>query len=260
MRTIRIIPCLDVDEGRVVKGVRFLDLVDAGDPSKLARAYDEEGADELVFLDITASSGNREIILDVVERTASQVFIPLTVGGGIRTVEDARKILRNGADKVAINSQAVARPALISEIAGEFGSQCVVVAIDAKHVLNGSGDISDQNSWEVYVKGGRVPTAIDVLKWATECQERGAGELLITSMDRDGTKAGYDIDLMREISSLVTVPIIASGGVGEPEDFLIGAREGKADGLLAASVFHFGECSISQVKKYLLDNEIMVRL
>ncbi len=251
MNTVRIIACLDVDGGRVMKGVQFVDLVDAGDPAELAARYDGEGADEVVFLDITASSGQRDTMIDVVERTADSVFIPLTVGGGIRTVQDARRLLRAGADKVGINSAAIAKPDLIDDIAAEFGSQCVVVAIDAK-TRSGSPD------FEVIVHGGRTQTGRDVVEWAAECNARGAGEILLTSMDRDGTQLGYDLALTSEVSQAVNVPVIASGGVGSLDDFLSGAHAG-ADGLLAASIFHFRTHTISEVKQHLMEAGIQVR-
>lgn len=234
-----------------MKGVQFVDLVDAGDPAELAARYDGEGADEVVFLDITASSGQRDTMIDVVERTADSVFIPLTVGGGIRTVQDARRLLRAGADKVGINSAAIAKPDLIDDIAAEFGSQCVVVAIDAK-TRSGSPD------FEVIVHGGRTQTGRDVVEWAAECNARGAGEILLTSMDRDGTQLGYDLALTSEVSQAVNVPVIASGGVGSLDDFLSGAHAG-ADGLLAASIFHFRTHTISEVKQHLMEAGIQVR-
>ena len=226
----RIIPCLDVKEGRVVKGVNFVNLIDAGDPVENAKVYDEQGADELVFLDITASYEKRNIMINVVKRTAEEVFIPLTVGGGVRTVQDIRNLLNAGADKVSINTAAVKNPQLIYEGAKLFGSQCIVVAIDAKR---------KGNSWEVYIHGGRTPTGIDAIEWAKRVVDLGAGEILLTSMDRDGTKAGYDLELTRAISEAVSVPVIASGGAGTKEHFYEGLVEGKADAVLAASVFHF---------------------
>jgi len=247
----RIIPCLDVKEGRVVKGVNFVNLVDAGDPVENAKVYDEQGADELVFLDITASYEKRKIMIDVVRRTAEQVFMPLTVGGGIRTVEDIRELLNAGADKVSINTAAVKNPELITEGAKLFGSQCIVVAIDAKRV----GD-----RWEVFIHGGRTPTGIDAVEWAKEVVDRGAGEILLTSMDRDGTKEGYDIELTRAIAEAVSVPVIASGGAGKKEHFYEGLVEGKADAVLAASVFHFREISIPELKTYLKEKGVPVRL
>ncbi len=247
----RIIPCLDVKEGRVVKGVNFVNLIDAGDPIENAKVYDEQGADELVFLDITASYEKRGIMIDVVRRTAEEVFMPLTVGGGVRTVEDIRNLLNAGADKVSINTAAVKNPELITEGAKLFGSQCIVVAIDAKR--NGE-------SWEVYIHGGRTPTGKDAVEWAKEVVDRGAGEILLTSMDRDGTKAGYDIELTRAISEAVSVPVIASGGAGKPEHFYEGLTQGKADAVLAASVFHFREISIPELKKYLKERGVWVRV
>ncbi|MBZ4653855.1 MAG: imidazole glycerol phosphate synthase subunit HisF [Bacillota bacterium] len=248
----RIIPCLDVDKGRVVKGTKFLELKDAGDPVELAAYYDRAGADELVFLDITASSEHRNIILDVVSRVAEKVFIPFTVGGGIRSVQDMRKILQAGADKVALNTAAVQNPGVISEGAYHFGSQCVVVAIDARKVAEGR--------WEVYIHGGRTPTGLDVITWAKKVEELGAGEILLTSMDRDGTKEGYDLELTRAVSEAVSVPVIASGGVGTVEHLYEGAILGQADGLLAASIFHFGEKTIAEVKNYLNTKGVVVRL
>jgi cyclase len=240
MITARVIPCLDVTDGRVVKGVNFVSLRDAGDPVELAATYDAAGADELVFLDITASSDNRNTMVDVVRRTAEEVFIPFTVGGGIRSVENARTMLRAGADKVSVNTYAVERPTLISDIAYEFGNQCVVVAIDAKRRANGG--------WEVFLHGGRTPTGIDALLWAQDAVAHGAGEILLTSMDRDGTKDGFDIELTRAISDAVSVPVIASGGVGNLDHLVEGVLEGHASAVLAASIFHFGEYSIAQAK------------
>ena len=247
----RIIPCLDVDDGRVVKGVNFVDIRDAGDPVKQARFYDEAGADELVFLDITATHEGRDIMHDVVRRTADQVFIPLTVGGGLRSVDDMRTMLHAGADKVAINSAAVKNPDLITEGAEAFGAQCIVVAIDAKRVDDG---------WEVFVHGGRKPTGIDAIEWAVEAEERGAGELLVTSMDRDGTKDGYDVDLLRTISRRVRIPVIASGGAGNLEHLRDGLVEGEADAVLAASIFHFREYSVEEAKQSLHEAGLPVRL
>ena len=240
MITARVIPCLDVTDGRVVKGVNFVSLRDAGDPVELAATYDAAGADELVFLDITASSANRNTMVDVVRRTAEEVFIPFTVGGGIRSVENARTMLRAGADKVSVNTSAVERPTLISDIAYEFGNQCVVVAIDAKRRANGG--------WEVFLHGGRTPTGIDALLWAQDAVAHGAGEILLTSMDRDGTKDGFDIELTCAISDAVSVPVIASGGVGNLVHLVEGVLEGHASAVLAASIFHFGEYSIAQAK------------
>jgi cyclase len=247
----RIIPCLDVDGGRVVKGTRFLDLRDAGDPVELAAFYDREGADELVFLDITASSEDRAILIDVVQRTADQVFIPLTVGGGVRSVQDMSALLEAGADKTSINSAALARPELITEGAALLGSQCVVLAIDAKRTAE---------SWNVFSHGGRNDTRRDAIAWAREGVERGAGEILLTSMDRDGTKQGYDLELTQTVAKAVTVPLIASGGAGEPEHLRAALEEGNADAALAASIFHFGEHSIAEVKRYLSERRVPVRL
>ena len=254
MRNVRIIPCLDVEGGRVVKGVNFVDLVDAGDPVELARRYDEQGADEVVFLDITASSDQRDTILDVARRTAEEVFIPFTIGGGIRTVEDARRLLRAGADKVSVNTAAVDRPELISEIAGEFGSQCAVVAIDAKRRTGSASD-----GWEVFVHGGRTPTGLDAVEWAVRCEELGAGEILLTSMDRDGTRDGFDLHLTRAIADAVNVPVIASGGVGTLDHLVHGVTKGGADAVLAASIFHFGEHTVAEAKAHLLEAGVSVR-
>ena len=251
MNTKRIIPCLDVDRGRVVKGVKFVGIRDAGDPAACARAYHEQGADELVFLDITASSEARPILLEAVRKTAEEVFLPLTVGGGIRSVENARELLRAGADKVSLNTAAVQRPELISEVAEAFGCQCVVLAIDARRKSGG---------WEVTTHGGRQSTSLDALAWAQEGVKRGAGEILLTSMDADGTKAGYDLPLTRTISSAVAVPVIASGGAGTPEHFAeVLGKSGGADAALAASLFHFGELTVPQVKRYLQGKGISVR-
>ena len=251
MFTKRIIPCLDVNEGRVVKGVNFVNLRDAGDPVEIAGVYDREGADELVFLDITASSDNRATVVDMVRKVAEKVFIPFTVGGGIRTVEDFRAILREGADKVSVNSAAINRPELISEAALKFGSQCVVVAIDARR----TGD-----SFHVYKNGGRVDTGLDAVEWAMRAEKLGAGEILLTSMDCDGTKAGYDIELTSTIAKSVGIPVIASGGAGTAEDFYAALTEGKADAALAASLFHYKELEIREVKEYLRSRGISVRL
>lgn len=248
----RVIPCLDVTNGRVVKGVNFVDLRDAGDPVELAARYDREGADELVFLDITASSDGRDTMVDVVSRTAEQVFIPFTVGGGIREVAHARALLRAGADKVSINTSAVERPELISEIAEEFGAQCVVCAIDAKRDA-GTG------RWLVHLHGGRTPTDRDAVEWAVDAVRRGAGEILLTSMDRDGTREGFDIDLTRAVSSAVTVPVIASGGVGSLDHLVEGVVHGGATGVLAASIFHFGEHTIADAKRVLSARGVRVR-
>lgn len=249
----RIIPCLDVNCGRVVKGVNFVNLIDAGDPVECAAVYDKAGADELVFLDITASSDARDTVVDMVEAVAKRVFIPFTVGGGIRTVDDFRKILNAGADKVSVNSAAVKNPELIREAAERFGSQCVVCAIDAKRRENGSG-------WDVYLNGGRVNTGIDAVEWAKRAADLGAGEILLTSMDCDGTKAGYDIELTRAVSESVSIPVIASGGAGKMEHFLDAFRDGKADAVLAASLFHFKEIEINELKRYLAENGESVRL
>ncbi len=248
----RVIPCLDVKDGRVVKGVSFVDLRDAGDPVECAAAYDKQGADELVFLDITASSDDRSIVIDMVRRVAETVFIPFTVGGGIRKVEDFTALLRAGADKVSVNSAAILRPELISEAAYKFGSQCVVVAIDAKRRADGSG-------WTIYKNGGRVDMGIDAVEWAIEAEKRGAGEILLTSMDCDGQKSGYDLELTRTISENVGIPVIASGGAGEKKHFLDALDYGKADAALAASLFHFKELEIPDLKNYLADNGISVR-
>ena len=256
----RIIPCLDVDKGRVVKGIKFVSLRDAGDPVEAAKAYNDAGADELVFLDITASHEQRPIILDVVERTAAAVFMPLTVGGGIRAIEDIRALLNAGADKVSINTSAVERPPFISESSNRFGCQCIVVAIDAKRIQ--TSDIRHETSglrWEVYTHGGRTPTGKDVVAWAKEAERRGAGEILLTSMDQDGTKQGYDIELTKAISSGVGIPVIASGGAGSPEHFREALTTGGADAALAASLFHFGELSVSDVKRYLTSKGVTVR-
>jgi len=250
VRSVRVIPCLDVDEGRVVKGVNFVDLRDAGDPVELAARYDQEGADELVFLDITASSGNRETMVDVVTRTAEQVFIPLTVGGGVRGVEDARKLLRAGADKVSVNTSAVARPELISELATEFGAQCVVVAIDARVAPGG---------YEVFTHGGRKPTGLDAVSWAAEAERLGAGEILLTSMDRDGTKDGFDLELTNAVVNACGLPVIASGGVGTLQHLLEGALYGNADAVLAASIFHFGEATVAEAKAHMAAGGVTVR-
>lgn len=252
MFTKRIIPCLDVHDGRVVKGVNFVNLQDAGDPVEIAAAYDKAGADELVFLDITASSDARNTVVDMVRRVAEQVFIPFTVGGGIRSVDDFRAILREGADKVSINSSAIRNPQLISDGADKFGSQCVVVAIDAKRRENAEG-------WEVYINGGRVNTGIDAVEWAIRANELGAGEILLTSMDCDGTKAGYDIELTRTIAENVSIPVIASGGAGTMEHFYDAFAEGKAEAALAASLFHYKEMEIKDLKNYLAGRDIPVR-
>ena len=253
MLTKRIIPCLDVHNGRVVKGINFVNLKDAGDPVEIAAAYDKAGADELVFLDITASSDARNIMIDMVKRVAETVFIPFTVGGGIRTVDDFKAILREGADKISINSSAINNPTLISEAADKFGSQCVVVAIDARRRADGSG-------WNIYKNGGRVDVGIDAVEWAMKVNQLGAGEILLTSMDSDGTKAGYDLELTRLISENVSIPVIASGGAGTKEHFYEALTEGKADAALAASLFHYKELEIDEVKRYLKNREVEVRL
>lgn len=253
MHTKRIIPCLDVNNGRVVKGINFVNLQDAGDPVEAGEAYDKAGADELVFLDITASSDDRKTVVDMVRRVAEKVFIPFTVGGGIRTVEDFRVLLREGADKISINSSAINRPELISEAADKFGSQCVVVAIDAKRRADGSG-------WNIYKNGGRIDTGIDALAWAEKVTRMGAGEILLTSMDCDGTKAGYDIELTRRVADLVPVPVIASGGAGRLEHFYDALTDGGAEAVLAASLFHYKELEIGEVKKYLKEKGVSVRL
>jgi cyclase len=247
----RIIPCLDVTDGRVVKGVNFLELRDAGDPVEIAKRYDDQGADELTFLDITASSDNRGLILHIIEEVASQVFIPLTVGGGVREVDDVRRLLNAGADKVSINTSAVLNPQLVADAAARFGSQCIVVAIDAKQV----GD-----HWEVFTHGGRKATGIDAVEWARKMEALGAGELLVTSMDRDGTKSGFNLPLNRAISVAVDVPIIASGGVGNLTHLVEGVQEGGADAVLAASIFHYGEFTVRQAKEFMRDHGIEVRL
>lgn len=253
MFTKRIIPCLDVHNGRVVKGVNFVDLVDAGDPVAIAKAYDEAGADEVVFLDITASSDARETVVDMVRKVAENVFIPFTVGGGIRSVEDFRAILREGADKISVNSAAINRPELVSEAAEKFGSQCVVVAIDAKKREDGTG-------WNIYKNGGRIDVGIDAVEWAKKVESLGAGEILLTSMDKDGTKSGYDLELTRAIAEAVSIPVIASGGAGTLEHFYEALTEGKADATLAASLFHFKELEVKEVKQYLREKGVSVRL
>ena len=251
----RVIPCLDVTDGRVVKGINFVDLRDAGDPVELAKVYDAEGADELVFLDITASSDDRETMVDVVRRVAEQVAIPFAVGGGLRTVDDARRMLRAGADKIAFNTAAVNRPELLTEAALAFGSQSVVAAIDARR-----RDADDPSAgWEITIHGGRTPTGIDAVEWCRRVQDLGAGEILLTSMDRDGTKAGFDIDLLRAVTDVVTIPVIASGGAGTGEDMAAGIRDGHASAVLAASIFHFGELRIDAVKATMADEGVTVR-
>ncbi len=252
----RIIPCLDVDRGRVVKGVNFVGLRDAGDPVEVARRYDQQGADELCFLDITASSDDRGLILDIIERVAAQVFIPLTVGGGVRTVNDVRRLLNAGADKVSINTAAVLNPDLVAEASGKVGSQCIVVAIDAKRVV----DKAASSRWEVFTHGGRKTSGLDAVEWARKVQALGAGEILLTSMDRDGTRDGFDIELTRAISDAVRIPLIASGGVGTLEHLAQGVVSGHADAVLAASIFHYGEFTVAQAKSYLAERGIEVRL
>ena len=252
MQSVRVIPCLDVDAGRVVKGVKFVDLREAGDPALLAAGYDEQGADEVVFLDITASSDQRDTMIDVVRRTAEQIYIPLTVGGGVRTVADARRLLRAGADKVGVNTAALERPEVISEIASEFGAQCVVVAIDARRV-------PEENRFEVHTHGGRRPTGVDVLEWAAKVEALGAGEILLTSMDRDGTRDGYDLDLTRQVVDACRIPVIASGGVGTLDHLVEGARDGRADAVLAASIFHFGEYTVGEAKEQMAAAGLVVR-
>ena len=252
---VRIIPCLDVDDGRVVKGVRFVDIRDAGDPVEIAQRYDEQGADEITFLDITASSDDRDIMVSMVEAVASTVFIPLTVGGGIRSNEDIRRMLNAGADKLAINTAAIVNPEFVKAAADHFGEQCIVVAIDAKQVEYGADP-----RWEVYTHGGRKPTGIDALEWATKMDEYGAGEILLTSMDRDGTRDGFDLALTRTISDAVNVPVVASGGVGGLDDLVAGVVDGHADAVLAASIFHFGEYTVRQAKERMMQSHIDVRL
>ena len=250
----RIIPCLDVTDGRVVKGVNFVALRDAGDPVEIARKYDEQGADEITFLDITASSDNRGLLLDIVEQVASQVFIPLTVGGGVREVGDVRRLLNAGADKVSINTAAVQNPQLVEDAAGRFGSQCIVVAVDVKRAPGPTA------RWEVFTHGGRRPTGLDAVEWGKRMQAAGAGEILLTSMDRDGTRAGFDLEITRAFSEALEIPIIASGGVGGLQDLVDGVLIGKADAVLAASVFHYGELTVQQAKRYMAQNNIEVRL
>ena len=252
----RIIPCLDVDNGRVVKGVKFVDIRDAGDPVEVARRYDQEGADEITFLDITASSDNRETIVHVVEQVASEVFIPLTVGGGIRTVDDVLRMLNAGADKVGINTAAVFNPEFVKEATERFGSQCIVVAIDAKCV-SGEGE---PLRWEVFTHGGRKPTGLDAIEWAKKMTAYGAGEILLTSMDRDGTKIGFDLELTQAISRAVSIPVIASGGVGNLDHLVDGVKEGEADAVLAASIFHFAEYSVGEAKQYMAERGVEVRI
>ncbi len=251
----RIIPCLDVDAGRVVKGVKFVDIRDAGDPVEIAKRYNQEGADEITFLDITASSDERDTIEHVVEQVASQVFIPLTVGGGIRTIADIRRMLNAGADKVGINTAAVHNPEFVKEAADKVGSQCIVVSIDAKRVSKEN----EPNKWEIFTHGGRKPTGIDALEWAIKMTQYGAGEVLLTSMDQDGTKSGFDLELTRTISEAVTIPVIASGGVGNLEHLSDGVTKGQADAVLAASIFHFGEYTIAEAKQHMQNQGITVR-
>ncbi len=255
MRSARVIPCLDVTAGRVVKGVNFVDLRDAGDPVELAARYDAEGADEVVFLDITASSDDRDTMVDVVARTAEEVFIPLTVGGGIRTVDDARRMLRAGADKVSLNTAAINRPETISDVADEFGSQCAVVAIDARR----RQPSDSQSGWGVFTHGGRNPTPLDAIEWAVEAERLGAGEILLTSMDRDGTRDGFDLELTRTVADAVGIPVIASGGVGTLDHLVHGVVEGGADAVLAASIFHFGEHTVAEAKAVMAAAGIAVR-
>ncbi len=251
MVDIRIIPCLDVNEGRVVKGINFVSLKDAGDPVEQAKIYSEEGADEITFLDITATHEKRKPMIDVIEKTAENIFVPLTVGGGVKTVDDMKSFLDVGADKISLNSAAIKNPQLVTDGAQKFGNQCIVVAIDAKWV---------GNQWNVFINGGRVDTKINAVLWAKKAVKLGAGEILLTSMDRDGTKNGYDLDLTKTVASSVSVPVIASGGIGKLDDFLNGVNYGKASALLAASVFHYKEYSISTVKKYLSSNGVNVRI
>jgi cyclase len=258
VRSVRVIPCLDVDAGRVVKGVNFVGLRDAGDPVELAARYDDEGADELVFLDITASSDARDTMVDVARRTAEAVFIPFTIGGGVRSVDDARRLLRVGADKVAVNSAAIARPELVTELSEEFGAQCVVVAIDARRP-DGTGSGAEGADAEVYSHGGRTPTGLDTIAWAEEVVARGAGEILLTSMDRDGTKSGFDLALTRAVSEAVNVPLVASGGVGHLDHLVEGVVDGGADAVLAASIFHFGQHTIGEAKQRLAAAGVSVR-
>ena len=252
MLTKRIIPCLDVTAGRVVKGVNFVELKDAGNPVEIARRYNDQGADELTFLDITASSDQRDLILNIIEDVSSQVFIPLTVGGGVRTVEDVRRLLNAGADKVSINTSAVTNPQLVADASSRYGSQCIVVAIDAKQVSPGR--------WEIFTHGGRNPTGLEAVSWAQKMENLGAGEILLTSMDRDGTKSGFDIELTRAISDSVNIPVIASGGVGNLQHLADGIQKGHADAVLAASIFHYGEYTVQQAKKFMSDQNIPVRL
>jgi imidazole glycerol-phosphate synthase subunit HisF len=255
----RIIPCLDVREGRVVKGVQFVDICDAGDPVEVAQVYDREGADELVFLDITASYERRKIILDIVARTAEQVFMPLTVGGGVSSLEDMRNLLNSGADKVSVNTAAVKEPALVQRAALRFGSQCIVVAIDARRVQDTIDGAGSGPRWQVYTHGGRTPTGLDAVQWAVEMERFGAGEILLTSMDRDGTQEGYDLELTHAVSSAVSIPVIASGGVGTLEHLYEGLTQGRADAVLAASIFHFRTHTVQETKAYLAVRGVPVR-
>jgi cyclase len=248
----RIIPCLDVTAGRVVKGVNFLELRDAGDPIEIARRYDEQGADEITFLDITATSDGRGLILDIIEAVASQVFIPLTVGGGVRAVDDVRRLLNAGADKVGINSSAISNPQLVFDASQKYGSQCIVVAIDAKKASDGR--------WEVFTHGGRKATGLDAIEWAKKMESLGAGEILLTSMDRDGTKSGFDLDLTRSVSDAISIPVIASGGVGGLQDLADGVKLGRADAVLAASIFHYGQHTVQEAKRFMTDQGIPMRL
>lgn len=252
MLTKRIIPCLDVTAGRVVKGVNFVELKDAGDPVEIARRYNDQGADELTFLDITASSDQRDLILNIIEDVSSQVFIPLTVGGGVRTVEDVRRLLNAGADKVSINTSAVTNPQLVADASSRYGSQCIVVAIDAKQVSPGQ--------WQVFTHGGRNATGLEVIEWAKKMAQLGAGEILLTSMDKDGTKSGFDLELTRAVSDAVNIPVIASGGVGNLQHLADGVQQGHADAVLAASIFHYGEYTVQQAKKFMSERNIPVRL
>jgi len=248
----RIIPCLDVTAGRVVKGVNFLELRDAGDPVEIAKRYDDQGADEITFLDITATSDGRDLILDIIEAVASQVFIPLTVGGGVRAVEDVRRLLNAGADKVGINSSAISNPQLVYDAAQKYGSQCIVVAIDAKKASDGR--------WEVFTHGGRKATGLDAIEWAKKMEGLGAGEILLTSMDRDGTKSGFDLDLTRSVSDAISIPVIASGGVGGLQDLSDGVKVGRADAVLAASIFHYGQHTVQEAKRFMAEQGIPMRL
>ncbi len=248
----RIIPCLDVTAGRVVKGVNFLELRDAGDPVEIAKRYDDQGADELTFLDITATSDGRDLILDIIEAVASQVFIPLTVGGGVRAVDDVRRLLNAGADKVGINSSAISNPQLVFDASQKYGSQCIVVAIDAKKASDGR--------WEVFTHGGRKATGLDAIEWAKKVEGLGAGEILLTSMDRDGTKSGFDLDLTRSVSDAISIPVIASGGVGGLQDLADGVKLGRADAVLAASIFHYGQHTVQEAKRFMADQGIAMRL